>query len=433
MTGDISQLQLKRVNNFSFFLEDLIDLVSLKTDGLINAELLFAQANELIETNNNLPQLQWLNDMQLSLEDKLVFLISCHRYYTNSDSEEDVMVISILDDIMDDTSDKFKYKKTFRNDENKLVLNNLIEADTDWMITSLAYRLTKEAKDTIFEIEATNRVIEYRPRKGSIIKNESLIQEELFYNTSEARQVELLQNALLEENFKKVCTKLSANNLKAGFTILLYGEAGTGKTATAKQLAKLSGRNIFSVEVNKIKNPYVGETEKSMKEVFVEYRKLCKLYDKTPILLFNEADAIISKRITVQRSVDQMNNSMQNILLQELEDFEGIFIATTNLAENLDDAFDRRFLYKIEYKKPQPDIRLKILKNNFKEIEEDILYAINEKYSLTGGQIMNLKKKLLVQNLLEQKNLNDMIWMACEDEMSLNKNTVRTQIGFIKN
>ena len=65
-----------------------------------------------------------------------------------------------------------------------------------------------------------------------------------------------------------------------------------------------------------------------------------KHFEQTPILLFNESDALIGKRINVTSSVDQMNNSMQNILLQELEDFKGILMATTNLTSNLDEAFD---------------------------------------------------------------------------------------------
>lgn len=80
-----------------------------------------------------------------------------------------------------------------------------------------------------------------------------------------------------------------------------------------------------------------------------------------PVLLFNEADAIISKRKDVGRSnVAQTENAMQNIILEELENFEGIFIATTNLVSHLITAFERRFLFKIEFRKPELPVKIEL-------------------------------------------------------------------------
>ena len=75
----------------------------------------------------------------------------------------------------------------------------------------------------------------------------------------------------------------------------------------------------MEVNVDKIKDKFVGESEKNMRSVFETYRKKVRSMKNAPILLFNEADAIFSKRITnVDHSVDQMNNAIQNIILQEL-------------------------------------------------------------------------------------------------------------------
>ena len=79
---------------------------------------------------------------------------------------------------------------------------------------------------------------------------------------------------------------------------------------------------------------------------------MVKRSDVAPILLFNEADAIFGVRKNgAENAVDKMENTIQNIILQEMEDLNGILIATTNLATNLDSAFERRFLYKIEFEK----------------------------------------------------------------------------------
>ena len=430
LTADNSLFALKKENSFFDVIVEINELLPLKKDGLIDTDSLLSQVSNQLQANHSFKQIQWLNSLGLSINDMLIFLVACYRYYNCN--EEDFFMYCILDEIYDENIDKYKYKKGLKNNTNKLLVNKLVEAESDWMNEAHAYKLTQHAKNVIFEMDIETTDFIYYPTTGNIIKHETLNEEQLFYNSVEANQISLIQNAVMENNFKSVCLKLEQNNLKAGLTILLYGYAGTGKTSTVMQMAKKTERNIFMIEVNKIKAAFVGETENNIKEVFNEYRKLCKKFDKAPILLFNEADSIISRRIDVQRSVDQMNNSMQNILLQELENFEGIFIATTNLTNNLDSAFDRRFLYKIEYTKPQAEVRYKILKNNFSDINDDLLQTINTKYAFTGGQIMNLKKKLLIQNLIEAKDYKDIILPACEQEIGINNGSTKTTIGFIK-
>ena len=87
-----------------------------------------------------------------------------------------------------------------------------------------------------------------------------------------------------------------------------------------------------------MRNKYVGESEKNIKAVFQRYREICKQSEVMPILFFNEADALINKRTeNIEHSVDKMDNAMQNIILQEIENLDGILIATTNLTSNLDE------------------------------------------------------------------------------------------------
>lgn len=95
-----------------------------------------------------------------------------------------------------------------------------------------------------------------------------------------------------------------------------------------------------------------------------------------------------------------MNNAMQNILLQYLEDFEGIFIATTNLAANLDEAFNRRFLYKVEFKNPDKEVRLQMMQHHYPTLPLTFLQQLNDRYALTGAQFLNINKKMLVEQLL---------------------------------
>lgn len=124
-----------------------------------------------------------------------------------------------------------------------------------------------------------------------------------------------------------------------------YGTPGTGKTETVLQIARKTGRDLIQVNVSEVKSMWVGESEKNIKGIFDDYKQKVKQSVKAPILLFNEADAIIGKRqVGAERAVEKMENSIQNIILQEIEQLDGILIATTNLAENMDKAFERRFL-----------------------------------------------------------------------------------------
>lgn len=110
-------------------------------------------------------------------------------------------------------------------------------------------------------------------------------------------------------------------------------------------MALWTGRDLIQVNVSEVKSMWVGESEKNIKGIFDDYKQKVKQSVKAPILLFNEADAIIGKRqVGAERAVEKMENSIQNIILQEIEQLDGILIATTNLAENMDMAFERRFL-----------------------------------------------------------------------------------------
>ncbi len=141
---------------------------------------------------------------------------------------------------------------------------------------------------------------------------------------------------------------------------------------------------------------YVGESEKNVRKIFDTYKELTRQTKTEPILLLNEADQFLSSRSSgVSSSADQMHNQMQNIFLEQIEKFEGILIATTNLLENIDTAFSRRFNYKIEFQKPNEQQRKQLwqmmLPKNA-QYEEGFDIDTLAKYNVTGGQISLIVK-----------------------------------------
>jgi len=235
---------------------------------------------------------------------------------------------------------------------------------------------------------------------------------------------------LQPNNYNEVVNRLKSNNMKGNFTILFSGHAGTGKTESVYQIARSTGRDIKIVDISKTKSKWFGESEKLIAGIFSSFKRLVESSKITPILLFNEADGIFSSRQTGEESsVRQTENAIQTCLLQAMEDFEGILIATTNLPLNLKE-FERRFLYKINFDKPDSSTRYKILRDKIPFLTDEQIYRISESYNLTGGQVANLSKKVILQQILTGRYPDmDEIMRLCESEF-LVKSNGRNPIGF---
>ncbi len=429
MKGDKDLLGEQKLENFFGVLGEVRDLICKRIDNTITTEVLVEEVRGILESNRKFVEVEWLlshdnlsnYDLTLALDLTIEHL----------EGAEEVDIDKLIKEIYSEIHDRVKYKRKIKENSCELFKNEIVRF-SDEMFSFLNYiKLSEHAMDVLLGGYQDSIKKEFRPKMGILIHPEKIETEQLFYNDSEFEQIETLSNALEEDNYKNLMTRLKDNGMKPGFTVLLYGYPGTGKTSSVKQVAKASGRSIFMVEIQKIQSKWVGESEKNLAKVFEEYKQAKRSFDKTPILLFNEADAILGKRMNVNSSVDKSFNTLQNILLQELEEFEGIFMATTNLADQLDSAFDRRLLYKIDFKKPAEPVRKKILSNVFKDITSKTIDVITEQFSLTGGQIANIKKKLLVKSVLDT-NLDQESYLTtlCNEEFILSKSG-RSTIGFI--
>jgi len=176
--------------------------------------------------------------------------------------------------------------------------------------------------------------------------------------------------------------------IKPGFRALFYGPPGTGKTLTATLLGKAAGRDVYKVDLSMVVSKYIGETEKNLSKIFdtAQY--------KDWILFFDEADALFGKRTHAESSNDRHANQQTAYLLQRIEDFPGLTILASNLRENMDEVFSRRFQSVIYFGIPSAAERYLLWSNAFSgtcTLHPDIdLYKIAESYELTGGSIINV-------------------------------------------
>jgi AAA+ superfamily predicted ATPase len=172
-----------------------------------------------------------------------------------------------------------------------------------------------------------------------------------------------------------------------GIKALFSGGPGTGKTMAAEVIAGTLGLDMFRVDLSQVISRWVGETEKNLKEIFDAAE------GGTAVLLFDEADSLFGSRGDVKQAQDRFANQEVSFLLQRLEIFEGCAILTTNLQENIDEAFLRRFGAVVEFPLPTPVERLKLWqravpKHAPRDPDLDLTY-IAEQFQLAGGSIVN--------------------------------------------
>lgn len=139
-----------------------------------------------------------------------------------------------------------------------------------------------------------------------------------------------------------------------GIKALFAGDSGTGKTLAAEVIAGQLGMPLLKVDLAQIVSKWVGETEKHLESAFREAE------DSHAVLFFDEADALFGKRGEVQHGVDRYANLEVSYLLQRLEDHSGLVIVASNLKDNIDTAFTRRFQIVIHFPRPEPTERRRI-------------------------------------------------------------------------
>ena len=234
------------------------------------------------------------------------------------------------------------------------------------------------------------------------ISPERITEKQLLFAADFTAKIDELGEYLDEQNLAAIRKRLSEKKLGTGLTILFCGESGTGKTEAVYQLARAAGRGIYQVDIAAVKSAWFGDSEKAVRAVFSSYRSCCeKARDAglpLPILLFNEADAVFQRRnvVSAEHGTSRTENAMQNILLEELECINGIMIATTNLPENLDPAFFRRFLFKLQFELPDRNTAAAIWRSKLPWLDEPTAAALAQQYTFSGGIIDNIARRAAI-------------------------------------
>ena len=410
--------------SFYDYADGLLDALN---DNYLDFDSFEFELNSLFEQNKHISFIKAMDAYDLGIDSITVMLIFCCALIHNDDETISINTISCF---LGNQKAKM-FKRRFESKEHKLFVNGLIEFDCQMGIADTElYRLSQKAKDEFLaDIDIKERA---KLQGKNVIFAEKINPKKLYYREKIQNQIIELTELLKEDNFPKIQKRLAESGMRTGFPCLFSGPPGTGKTETVYQIAKETGRDIVLVDIAETKSMWFGESEKQIKKVFDRYRGMVKSGGLIPILLFNEADAILGKRreLSQKRSgPDQTENAIQNIILQEIENLNGILIATTNMTINLDKAFERRFLYKIEFEKPDTSSKKMIWRSLIPTLPDEDAAQLASKFDFSGGQIENISRKRTIEFVLlgTEPSLQRLITF-CQDEQ-LNKET-SNKIGF---
>jgi AAA+ superfamily predicted ATPase len=305
------------------------------------------------------------------------------------------------------------------DEKNLLLTEDLIRVELEKDGVSVRTTITRKTLVLISEKGIARPVDNEFSVKCSlydIIKPEKIEKTKLFFSSE-------MKNTF--DDFCKLSFKIKKSE---NLSLLLYGVSGTGKTAFAHQLAKQINGVIYKMDFSQIQSKWIGETEKNVNRVFSAYNEYWKKSSKPVILLINEADGLMNKRISINSSNDVFSNQIQTELLEQLEKFNGILIATTNLLNNIDNAFRRRFLYITEVVKPDNNVRRSYLRSSiiYSLFSENQIFKL-ENSSLTIAEIKNIERKINLIQRVRKLSQNDIEQLLLSEGVL----TVRSQkIGY---
>ena len=332
---------------------------------------------------------------------RVMFYDICYDFISSRRRMSDID--ATINDIFDNISERFMWAKQLMNKEHELIQLDLIEIEPERMFSDAGMKLTEKGRKLFLE-DDFELFADEKSKDKRLVYPEDIPGKSLFYDEELSRQLNLLKENLQEERFAELQKRLEEQSLPKGVAAIFHGLPGTGKTETAMQIAKATGRPVCHVDIAGSKSCWFGESEKLIKRIFTDYAEQCKKAEIKPILLFNEADALFSKRKdSTFSNVAQTENAIQNIILEEMEKLDGILIATTNLIDNLDSAFERRFLFKIRFNNPTVEAKQSIWKSKLSWLSEEESLILAEQYNFSGGEIDNIVRKVIMEEVLNGK------------------------------
>lgn len=334
---------------------------------------------------------------KLREHDVLIFMISRDKLPLKSITDQDVTELELFTPSTQERENCWKY---FSKDYSLSEEVDLLEMATKFLFTpgkiSAALYQARSFATMNHEIQISraklfegcnNQMSSELTQKATKVKANFGF-EDIVMNPT---QRETLQHAIDQMNFKKKVYE-NWNYTKKypygrGLSVLLFGAPGTGKSMCAQVIAHELNLELYRVDLSKVIDKYVGETEKSISMIFREAKK-CNV-----VLFFDECDTLFAKRSDDGGSNQASNNNKTALLLQEVEAYDGVSVLATNYKHNIDPAFFRRMKYIVEFQFPDPDTREMLWRTTIPKgtpLDDDVdIRFLAERFEFVGGNIKN--------------------------------------------
>ena len=407
------------------FVEAVSDLIEKRSNDELSTYNLFDEVECLEKENKHLPMVIEVMKTIKDIEDRTLWYEICDDFLHSGKTGVDCT----MTDIYKRVNQRLKKSREIMEKKNELFNQGWIELNDGGFFSDATVSITEKGRVLFLAEDAALYM-----RKGkdkTLITPDKIVAKTLYFDENLERQVSFIRQSLDESMFVNLQNRLESKGLPKGMSVIFYGGPGTGKTESVYQLARQSGRSILHVDISQSKSMWFGESEKRIKEIFTRYKDLCKSEALRPILLFNEADAIFGKRKDGNASnVAQTENAIQNIILEEMEKLEGILIATTNLNQNMDTAFERRFLFKVKFEKPTLEAKQKIWLSKLDWLTEKESMQLANEYSFSGGEIDNIARKATMEEVLngDKPEMQQLIGYCDAEKFTTKSGTKR--LGF---
>ena len=399
-TSDKSHLTPDTKMKFTLLLKRAWYYLKERENENISTKQLLDEIQILLENNKEQDYIRYINQRLVNISSKCISLVMAHHRF-NGNVLNDIDFVA--DDVFDDIDDRLQFRRSLVNGNHELLKAGVIRLTRSDFANDKVIELSDSAVKIIYK--KYPELIIHELSKEGVINHKKLVEKKLYFNHTLSHQIDDIVKVLGKSQFKRFQVIAKRSKLNTGITAIFHGFSGTGKTEVVYQIAKKTRRDIFMVDLSQTKSMWFGESEKTVKKIFDDYRELMHASLITPILFINEADGLFSKRMNISSNATastQTQNTIQNIILQELEIFTGILIATTNMTGNLDRAFERRFLFKIDFPKPDRYVRQRIWQSKLPELTEKMASILGERFELTGGQIDNQVRQLLLKRVLHK-------------------------------
>ena len=397
------------------------ELISLRSDQKLSTIELMCKAINLESDNAQLESIQGLIELGVeNIHGRILLYEMCDDMVRGNGQ---TAMEKTLSKIYECQKTRISITREIIDQKNILQEKNLMSVVHAPFVNDISIHLTPAALEMLLGQDA-DLFIKKKSSKD-LIACDNILAKPLFFEDKFQKQIDFFQSSLREEKFMEMQRRLLNLAMPQGVAAVFYGAPGTGKTESVYQIAKATGRDILHVDISQTKSMWFGDSEKRIKSIFNDYARLCKKSTLKPILLFNEADAILGKRKDGNASsVAQTENAIQNIILEQMEKTDGIIIATTNLIGNFDEAFERRFLFKLKFETPNKEAKMQIWKSKLEWLDDESVTTLAESYPLSGGEIDNIARKSIINEVITG-NRSSVIELIeyCETEQFNNKKT----------